>query len=183
MTRAKETSRRQCNLFSFAATIRSTGVSEAFISVRGGSRGNPGITTWFRSVSGKSVLGVILRKYIRSVFQACGRSRALSETVSEMDRRDIQASLDGEGEAYARLVRRYQNEIAAQMRRFTGRQETIPVEKRRGGRSRAKPASHVNGCRQAPRTKKSRPALSGNSEEDLLPLGKAGEGDVAQPIG
>lgn len=43
----------------------------------------------------------------------------MSDTVSEMDRRDIAASLNGDGEAYARLVRRYQNDIAAQMRRFT----------------------------------------------------------------
>lgn len=43
----------------------------------------------------------------------------MTDTVSATDQRDIVASLDGEGQAYARLVQRYQNEIAAQMRRFT----------------------------------------------------------------
>jgi RNA polymerase sigma-70 factor (ECF subfamily) len=35
------------------------------------------------------------------------------------DLQDIQASLHGDGQAYARLVERYQNEIATQMWRFT----------------------------------------------------------------
>jgi len=35
------------------------------------------------------------------------------------DQRDIAGSLQGDGEAYARLVRRYQGEIARQMGRFT----------------------------------------------------------------
>ena len=41
------------------------------------------------------------------------------ESVSETDRRDIAASLNGEGEAYGRLVWRYQDQVAAQMWRFT----------------------------------------------------------------
>jgi RNA polymerase sigma-70 factor (ECF subfamily) len=43
----------------------------------------------------------------------------LTDTTLEADRLDIAASLNGEGEAYARLVRRYQTDIAARMRRFT----------------------------------------------------------------
>jgi RNA polymerase sigma-70 factor, ECF subfamily len=43
----------------------------------------------------------------------------LPETVSEMDQRDIAASLNGDGEAYARLVQHYQDQVAAQMGRFT----------------------------------------------------------------
>ncbi len=43
----------------------------------------------------------------------------MAETVSEMDRRDIAASLDGDAEAYRELVRRYQGQVAAQMWRFT----------------------------------------------------------------
>ena len=41
------------------------------------------------------------------------------EMVSEMDQRDIVASLNGDGEAYARVVQHYQNQVAAQMWRFT----------------------------------------------------------------
>ncbi|HSR10222.1 MAG TPA: sigma-70 family RNA polymerase sigma factor [Thermodesulfobacteriota bacterium] len=43
----------------------------------------------------------------------------MAETISERDQRDIAASLNGDGEAYARLVRNYQEVVAAQMRRFT----------------------------------------------------------------
>ena len=43
----------------------------------------------------------------------------MDETVSEMDRRDIAASLNGDGEAYSQLVQRYQGQVAAQMWRFT----------------------------------------------------------------
>jgi len=43
----------------------------------------------------------------------------LAETVSETDHRDIAASLDGDGEAYGRLVCRYQDQVATQMWRFT----------------------------------------------------------------
>lgn len=39
--------------------------------------------------------------------------------MDEADLRDIRASLSGDGPAYARLVERYQNEIAAQMWRFS----------------------------------------------------------------
>jgi len=38
--------------------------------------------------------------------------------VSDTDRRDIQACLDGDDEAYARLVRRYEPQVARQMHRF-----------------------------------------------------------------
>jgi RNA polymerase sigma-70 factor (ECF subfamily) len=43
----------------------------------------------------------------------------LAETVSEMDQQDISSSLNGDGEAYRRLVQRYQGQVAAQMWRFT----------------------------------------------------------------
>jgi len=43
----------------------------------------------------------------------------LAETVSEIDQVDIVASLNGDGEAYARVVQHYQNQVAAQMWRFT----------------------------------------------------------------
>jgi RNA polymerase sigma-70 factor (ECF subfamily) len=36
-----------------------------------------------------------------------------------MDQRDIASSLNGDGEAYSRLVQRYQGQVAAQMWRFT----------------------------------------------------------------
>jgi RNA polymerase sigma-70 factor (ECF subfamily) len=42
-----------------------------------------------------------------------------TETVSEEDQQDIAESLAGNGEGYARLVRRYQDKVAAQMWRFT----------------------------------------------------------------
>lgn len=43
----------------------------------------------------------------------------LAETGSEIDQGDIAASLNGDGEAYARVVRHYQDQAAAQMWRFT----------------------------------------------------------------
>ena len=43
----------------------------------------------------------------------------LAEPVSETDHLDIAATLKGDGEAYRRLVRRYQDRVAAQMWRFT----------------------------------------------------------------
>jgi len=43
----------------------------------------------------------------------------LAEIVSETDQGDIAASLNGDGEAYARVVRHYQDQVAAQMWRFT----------------------------------------------------------------
>jgi RNA polymerase sigma-70 factor (ECF subfamily) len=42
-----------------------------------------------------------------------------AETVSEEDQQDIDDSLAGNGEGYARLVRRYQGKVTAQMWRFT----------------------------------------------------------------
>jgi len=42
-----------------------------------------------------------------------------AEKVSEEDQQDIADSLAGNGEGYARLVRRYQDKVAAQMWRFT----------------------------------------------------------------
>lgn len=39
--------------------------------------------------------------------------------MDQPDLQDIQQSLRGDGEAYARLVRRYQGQVAAQMWRFT----------------------------------------------------------------
>ena len=48
----------------------------------------------------------------------------LEQIDSEADRQDIAGSLAGDGEAYARLVRRYQDRVAAQMWRFT-RDEVI----------------------------------------------------------
>lgn len=48
-----------------------------------------------------------------------GRTCGLVETVTEQDRRDIVASLDSDEAAYERLVRRYEQLIAAQMWRFT----------------------------------------------------------------
>ncbi len=55
----------------------------------------------------------------RSVWRTSGSVEDLSETNSALDQRDIAASLEGDGEAYARLVRNYQGQIAAQMWRFT----------------------------------------------------------------
>ena len=43
----------------------------------------------------------------------------MAETVSEIDPGDIAASLNGDGEAYARVVQHYQDQVAAQMWRFT----------------------------------------------------------------
>lgn len=43
----------------------------------------------------------------------------MKATVDHKDQLDIQASLQGNEEAYARLVRRYEARVAAQMRHFT----------------------------------------------------------------
>jgi RNA polymerase sigma-70 factor (ECF subfamily) len=43
----------------------------------------------------------------------------VSEPTSAVDASDIRAVLDGNGDAYARLVRRYQDSIGAMMWRFT----------------------------------------------------------------
>ena len=55
----------------------------------------------------------------RASWRTFGSVNALAETVSEMDQRDIAASLNGDGEAYARLVQHYQDRVSAQMWRFT----------------------------------------------------------------
>jgi RNA polymerase sigma-70 factor, ECF subfamily len=47
------------------------------------------------------------------------RGPALEADVNSEDAPDIQASLSGDGQAYGRLIRRYQDEIARQMRWFT----------------------------------------------------------------
>jgi hypothetical protein len=44
-----------------------------------------------------------------------------AEKVSEEDQEDIADSLAGNGEGYARLVRRYQDRVAAQMWLYPGR--------------------------------------------------------------
>jgi len=51
-------------------------------------------------------------------------SRAQEELmVSDEDLKDVSATLNGDGEAYARIVRRYQNQIGQQLWRFTRRSE------------------------------------------------------------
>jgi RNA polymerase sigma-70 factor (ECF subfamily) len=45
--------------------------------------------------------------------------RQIVGEVCESDRADVEASLNGDGRAYERLVRRYQPDITAQMWRFT----------------------------------------------------------------
>lgn len=47
--------------------------------------------------------------------------------MDERDRTDIQESLDGDGDAYARLIDRYQNVVAAMMWRFS-RQRSVCEE-------------------------------------------------------
>jgi len=49
----------------------------------------------------------------------------LAETVADTDQSDIADSLQGDGEAYARLVRRYQDQVAAQMWHFTRNTVTL----------------------------------------------------------
>ena len=54
------------------------------------------------------------------VSQAADGSRQdVSQAVTSEDRADIQASLGGDEQAFARLVKRYENQVAAQMWRFT----------------------------------------------------------------
>jgi len=55
----------------------------------------------------------------RASWRTFGSVNDLVEMVSEMDQRDIVASLNGDGEAYARVVQHYQDQVAAQMWRFT----------------------------------------------------------------
>lgn len=50
---------------------------------------------------------------------AVSQAAPAAESVSPADLRDVAASLGGDGEAYARLVRRHQEAIAATMWRFT----------------------------------------------------------------
>ena len=62
----------------------------------------------------------IMLYYSQNAFwRTWGKGNDLAETVSEMDQPDIAASLNGDSEAYARLVRHYQDQVAAQMWRFT----------------------------------------------------------------
>lgn len=51
--------------------------------------------------------------------------RALELRVVDSDREDIEASLSGDGAAYARLVKRYESDIARQMWRFTRHTEEL----------------------------------------------------------
>ncbi len=55
----------------------------------------------------------------RAFGRTFGKVNDLAETVFEKDQLDIAASLNGDSEAYARLVQRYQDQVAAQMWRFT----------------------------------------------------------------
>lgn len=50
---------------------------------------------------------------------ACDGPRAYHECVNDDDRQDIQATLRGDGEAYARLIRRHEARIARRMWRFS----------------------------------------------------------------
>lgn len=52
----------------------------------------------------------------------CGRSVS-GDAVDKADGQDIRASLNGDGEAYARLVRRHQDGIAAYLWRFSRQRE------------------------------------------------------------
>ena len=47
------------------------------------------------------------------------RGHPLDHTVSDQDRLDIRASLDGDADAYERLVKRYETRVATNMWRFT----------------------------------------------------------------
>ena len=49
----------------------------------------------------------------------------MKTAVDHKDRIDIQTSLQGDEEAYARLVRRYEARVAAQMRRFTRERQEL----------------------------------------------------------
>ena len=53
------------------------------------------------------------------------KGQALELRVVDSDQADIQASLSGDGTAYARLVRRYESDIARQMWRFTRDEEEL----------------------------------------------------------
>ncbi len=49
----------------------------------------------------------------------------MDQTVSDQDRLDIQASLDGDADAYARLVKRYETRVATHMWRFTRDEQVL----------------------------------------------------------
>jgi RNA polymerase sigma-70 factor, ECF subfamily len=51
--------------------------------------------------------------------QTLGIGTDLTETVSAEDGRDIRETLSGNGDAYERLIRRYQNSVTSRMWRFT----------------------------------------------------------------
>lgn len=57
--------------------------------------------------------------------QSLEKGRALELQVVDSDQADIQASLSGDGTAYARLVKRYESDIARQMWRFTRNEEEL----------------------------------------------------------
>ena len=57
--------------------------------------------------------------------RALEEGRALELRVVDSDQADIEASRSGDGAAYARLVRRYESDIARQMWRFTRDQEDL----------------------------------------------------------
>ena len=59
-------------------------------------------------------------RLLQMVSQATdGSSQDVSQAVTSEERADIQASLGGDEQAFARLVKRYENQVAAQMWRFT----------------------------------------------------------------
>ena len=57
--------------------------------------------------------------------RALEEGRALELRVVDSDQADIRASLSGDGAAYARLVKRYESDIARQMWRFTRNEEEL----------------------------------------------------------
>ena len=61
---------------------------------------------------------VVLRLADQLAAALTSTARTETATVTNEDSPDIRATLRGDGEAYARLVRKYQNTIAAQMWRF-----------------------------------------------------------------
>lgn len=83
-----------------------------------------------RQLRTKSLLAKVRECWCNEVMSATGDSRdtisrssaddsaELTDSV-ELDRADIRGSLNGDGEAYDRLVQRYQQPIAAYMWRFT----------------------------------------------------------------
>lgn len=88
-------------------------------------------TAFLDPLAGQSARGSDrLHDWLLRLLEACAMSRidgaSLSQVVpdtspglSEADADDVAATLAGDGEAYRRLVQRYQQEIAVQMRRFS----------------------------------------------------------------